>query len=120
MTEYRIIPLKTFIADMYLQFKSIEEVKPFWFWQKPYTQEVWRFVPAENVGKVLGDYLTEQSCPTSLPSWNEDRFLHSFHQQESYSLIPFTKKYPNIEDYFLMLREKRAEFLQKEAEKKKA
>ena len=75
-TEYRILPYQTFIADLYLQFKSIERKKMFF---GGYTEkEVWRFVPCDDVCKVLGYYLREEACPTYLPFSSENYFIHDF------------------------------------------
>lgn len=115
-TEYRILPYQTFIADLYLQFKSIERKKKFF---GGYTEkEVWRFVPSDDMCKILGDYLNEFDCPTYLPSFRESYFIHDFATQEWHSIVPFIKKYPNIEDYFKEMQIKRKEYLEeKEANK---
>lgn len=108
-TEYRILPEETFIADLYLQFKSIERKKKLF---GGYTEkEVWRFVPCDNVCKVFGWYLSENNCPTSLPCFRESYFVHDFAGQEWHSIKPFTQKYPNIEDYFKEMRVKRKKYL---------
>ena len=119
-TEYRIIPFKTFIADMYLQFKDVEIREKGLFKPKEEKVEVWRFVPEDTYAYVNGLYLTSSSCPVELPSWREGDFMHSFHKLESFNLIPFAKGYPDIEEYFKYLREKREEYLQEEAEAENA
>lgn len=97
-TEYRILPQITFIADLYLQFKSIERKKKFF---GGYTEkEVWCFVPCDNICKVLGYYLTEESCPTYIPFCSESYFIHDFAGQEWHSINPFAYRYPDIEEYF--------------------
>lgn len=118
-TEYRIIPHSTFIGDLYLQFKTIDEKTNF-FGTKS-IKESWRFVPEDGVAKVLGYFLHASDCPTKLTEWNESRFQSCFTGQENYSiggLIPFTKKYPNIEVYFEELRSKRKKYIEEEENKK--
>jgi len=119
-TEYRIIPYKTFIGDMYLQFKFIEKKKN--FIGRIVVKETWRFVPEESFSKVIGNSLSQDSCPKLLNSltMNEAYYMHSFYKQEKYFLIPFTKKYPNIEKYFEYLREIRKEYLKEQEEKNNA
>ena len=108
-TEYRIIPCKTFIGDMYLQFKTTDKKNKLFGGIKE--EDNWRFIPKELDAYVLGYYLNQDSCPTSLPFMQEGRFIHSFYEQESYELIPFTKRYEDVEQYFEHLRKKREEYL---------
>lgn len=111
-TEYRIIPNWTFIADKYLQFKFKGEKEN--FWGKTDKIEEWRFVPSESIAEVLGYYLTKDICPSSLPWGSEGRFLNCFNEHETFDLIPFTEKYPDIDMYFKHLNDKRAEYLKRE------
>lgn len=106
-TEYRIFPNPTFIADEYLQFKRLDKKG----------REIWCYIPQEIYGKVTGDYLTQEDCPKNLPAFREADFIHGFYKQESYSLIPFTEKYPDIEEYFAYLQKKRIEYLQEQEDK---
>ncbi len=115
LTEYRIIPCKTFIGDMYLQFKTIEQKTGLFGGVKKV--EKWRFVPQELYASVFGVYLSPESCPTSLPLMEESRFLHCFYEQESYDLIPFTNRYKDITQYFEHLANKRKEYLASEKDK---
>lgn len=116
-TEYRILPYQTFIADLYLQFKSIERKKKFF---GGYTEkEVWRFVPCDSICKVLGYYLSEYSCPTSLPYSSENYFIHDFAGQEWHSINPFVHKYPKIENYFKEVQIKRKQYLEEQEANKK-
>ncbi len=119
-TEYRIIPYKTYIGDLYLQFKTVDTVKKFFGGTK--IVENWRFVPQENRCVFLGSYLNPNECPTAFIEGSH--FLHCFHNQENYSvggLIPFTKKWPNINDYFEKLKSDRTKhLLKKETEEKNA
>jgi hypothetical protein len=115
-TEYRILPEETFIADLYLQFKSTERKKKLFGGYKE--KEVWRFVPCENVCKVLGYYLSEDSCPTSLPYSSENYFIHDFAGQEWHSITPFAHAHANIEDYFKEMRVKRKKYLDEQEAKK--
>ena len=117
-TEYRIIPLRTIFGDMYLQFKSIEVTKS--IFGKVEEKEVWRFVPEELYSYVMGEFLTEQDCPTSMSESDYSRFKHCFHKQEGFELYPFTRNYENIDDYFIHLAKKREEYLNKQSEAKNA
>ena len=114
-TEYRIINLRTYIGDKYLQFKSKKKVRCFpKFWKKK-EELCWRFIPQENT--YIIEYIDENDCPTYLPSGREHRYLHCFHNHEDYSiggLTPFIKKFPNINDYFTELRQKRDNYLAEE------
>jgi hypothetical protein len=101
-TAYRIIPLKTFIADRYLQFKRINKRG----------KEIWCFVPEMLDAYVCGEYLTQENCPESLPNMRETGFRHSFYGHEKYSLIPFTLEYPDIEEYFKVIRVKHQKYLE--------
>lgn len=117
-TEYRIIPYKTYIGDLYLQFKTVDTVKKFFGGTK--VVENWRFVPKENRCVFLGSYLNPDECPTRFIEGSH--FLHCFHNQENYvigGLIPFIKQWPNINDYFLYLQEKRKAHLQKKIDEEK-
>lgn len=112
-TEYRLIPLRTYSGDMYLQFKSTKKKRN--IFGKKKTVEVWRFVPKDSVASFLGLYLSEDKCPTSLPLFCEDRFLSCF---KSYDLLNFIMKYDNIDNYFKHISEKRSEYLKQEEEKR--
>lgn len=118
-TEYRIIPYKTYIADMYLQFKDVKVSRKGLFGKKV-LKTVWRFIPRKLDAYVLGEYMTKGTCPLQLPEHEEHRFLDCFFKQESYELIPFTKKYPDIEVYFEEIRAERIAYLMEEANKKNA
>lgn len=108
-TEYRIIPCNTIFGDMYLQFKCIEEKnKLFGGTEK---KEVWRFVPNEGVVYVLGYFQHKEECPTTLQYHQESDFKSCFYEREYFKLIPFTKQYEDIEDYFIYLRKKHIEYL---------
>jgi len=98
MTKYRILPQNTFIADLYLQF---------------YHNGSWRFIPKFLDGYVMGKYLTLEDSPEQLPAHEEGRFMHASHDQEAYELIPFSKKYDNIQIYFDSIIIKRKEYLNK-------
>jgi hypothetical protein len=100
-TAYRIIPLKTFIADRYLQFKRINEKG----------KEIWCFVPKVLDAYVSGECLTQEDCPESISDMRGTSFKHSFYGSEKHSLIPFTTEYPDIEEYFKHIRKKRQEYL---------
>lgn len=115
-TEYRIVPITTFIADKYLQFKLVQ-TKMTWL-GKIKTVEEWCFIPQTGYPKVHGYWLTQEACPTSLPFMHEAEFLNSFYDQESYELIPFTKEYPDIEKYFEYLRSLRKGYLEQERVKR--
>ena len=98
------------VADSYLQFKS--KKKNFWGKEK----EVWRYVPDDIVGEVLGYYLTEKACPTSLNFMNSGHMVCSFSGQEKYVCGPvdFTKGYPNISVYFKHIIKKRRAYLKEQ------
>ena len=124
MTEYRII---TFEGRRYLQFKSKEKRREcvssrFNFWKKTYKEydvDVWRFIPKEIDAYVVGDCLNEKDCPTDVEFWKASSFLNSFHGQEHYEfwgITPFTKRWPNIEEYFKHLQELRASYLRRKSE----
>lgn len=104
MTEYRIIPCRTFIGDLYLQFKRTRKVRTFFGLGKEKEISEWCFIPSDDYPMVFGYWLTADSCPVRLPFHSESNFLHCFDEQESYELIPFTKKYPDVELYFEHLR----------------
>jgi hypothetical protein len=113
-TEYRIITHQTFIADRYLQFKSTKKT----LFGK--IKDVWRFIPEESVGRVLGYYLHPEDCPIKIPYGHEGWLLHCFHDQENYSIggvIPFTKEYPDINKYFEYLRSERKKHIKEYKEK---
>lgn len=115
LTEYRIVTLRTFIGDRYLQFKSTRMVRcsPY-FWN---TKEVecWRFVPEERLYPLYR--FSEHDCPITLPYAQEDRYLNCFHKQEDYSVdgvMWFPQKYPNIRVYFAEMNAKHDEYLEQE------
>ena len=118
-TEYRIVPIITFIADKYLQFKTIKkEMKGFFWNRKEVEVEEWRFIPDEMYGYMF--CWDKEMCPTSI-LFNEANMRSCFNGQENYDIKGddgFVEKYPNIEKYFDLLKEKRKEHL-KEEEKKK-
>lgn len=107
-TEYRIFPNKTYMADEYLQFKRIDKKG----------REIWCYVPEVPYAKLFGIYLTQEECPTELLEFREADFKRSFYKLESYMLIPFTQEYPNIEEYFKYLRNKRENYLKEQEDKK--
>lgn len=120
MTQYRIITLRTFIADRYLQFKSkttrtVREY-PFFWRTRTVESECWRFIPQESTAYVLGDCLNEQSCLTRIPYRWEGRLLHCFYGPDDYfsGFISFMRKYPDIQKYFQEMVQKRSEYLAKE------
>lgn len=102
-TQYRIIPKTTFIGDMYLQFKRDKE---------------WCYIPEYDYAYILGRYLNQSDCPTRLPIMGGADFLHSFHGQEGMWLIPFSKRWENIELYFYDLRSKHEKYISDEKSKK--
>lgn len=104
-TSYRIIPIESFIGDMFLQFEQ---------------NGVWRFVPEEMHSTVTGKYLSIEDCPDVLPKLEDNCFLHCYYKNQDYNLIPFTKLYPNIQTYFNSLKEKREKYLKEKEEKGKA
>jgi len=110
-TKYRIITNRTFIADRYLQFASIQKH----FVCLNNEREVWRYVPCSTNACVHGVYLKEQLCPTRLPSFKKSHFLNCFEGHEGYAIggiIPFTKQYPDISKYFEHLRDLREKHLE--------
>jgi hypothetical protein len=121
MTEYRIIPCRTFIGDMYLQFKHTETITKRKGWLSwlgigntvTETREVWRFVPKEGYPKVHGYWLSQEACPSTLPFMHEAEFMHSFHQQEG-RLKGFAQNYPDIQVYFDKLYNARKAYLNRE------
>lgn len=105
-TEYRIISQKYFLADKFLQFKC------------EYGE--WRFVPKEMSAYVLGVYLYQSDCPTTITDENYYNLQGCFNGHEDYygGLISFTKKYPSIELYFEDIRTKRQDYLEREDKNK--
>jgi hypothetical protein len=118
MTEYRIIPLRTFIGDMYLQFKDTETFVRrhgfLWLKTTEEVREVWRFVPKEGYPRVHGYWLSKSRCPTSLPHRREAEFMHCFYSLQG-GLKRFKKQYPDIQKYFDYLTLEHQEYLDKEA-----
>lgn len=104
-TKYRIIPLESYIGDMFLQFED---------------NGVWKFVPEERHSYVTGKYLKVEDCPTEMPDRDDHYFLHCYYKNQDYNIIPFTKLYKNIQDYFDYLNIKREEYLKEKEEKGKA
>ncbi len=118
-TIYRIITLRTFIADRYLQFKSTTSVRSFpKFWVKREI-ECWRFIPQDTYAYVFGLCLNQSSCPIKLPFMGESHFLHCFYKQVR-SLQSFARRFPDIQKYFDDLQKKREEYLEEEREKNSA
>jgi len=107
-TEYRIIPYKTFLAEMFLQFKYYDG-----------KNTVRCFIPKKQTAYVLGENLTQESCPESVSHMEGAKFLCSNYEQEKYELVPFAKKYKNIEKYFEYLREKRKFYLSENERKER-
>jgi hypothetical protein len=107
-TEYRIIPIETFIADQYLQFKRTID-----------GDDKWCFIPKIERPKVLGQFLTQEECPTELPKGSlAADFLHCFNDHQDYELVPFAKNYPDINLYFEELNLLRQEYLKKKEDQK--
>lgn len=104
-TKYRIVPIKSHVGDMFLQFE---------------VHGVWRFVPDERFAYVTGKYLSINDCPTDLPEYEDGYFLRCYYKNQDYNLIPFTKNFPKILDYFTYLEIKREEYLKEKEEKGKA
>lgn len=100
-TKYRLKAEKTTCGDLSLQFLHNEK---------------WYYVPEDNTCYVLGHNLTKNLCYEDGYS-PDGRFMTSFIDQEKYDLIPFTKKYPIIEEYFLDMQAKRVVYLANEKRK---
>jgi len=101
-TEYRLKKRNSCIGNLWLQFKDLKGV--------------WRYVPKELTA-TLGYSITQKGCPrtlTDLSSPDDLYYFHCFYNQENYNVIPFTKKYSNIEDYFELRRKQREKYLEKE------
>jgi len=115
MTEYRMITKHTHFGDTYLQFKSKKKS----IFGK--VTDTWRYVPEESPSAVLGYFLSEYNCPMSLDFTNDSYLICSFEGQEAYSSGPigFTKKYPDIAEYFNLLQNRRKKHLEEERNKKK-
>lgn len=104
-TTYRILPFESYIGDMFLQFED---------------NGIWKFIPEQRHSIVTGKYLTKEDCPDVLPKNEDSYFLHCYYKNQDYYLVPFSKSYPNIQMYFEMLNEKRAEYLKDKEDKGKA
>jgi hypothetical protein len=113
MTEYRIVTINTFLADRFLQFRSTRTKRPF-PWHRTVTEDCWRFIP--EMSQHIFGYWSEQDCPTQLPGLFDTSYMHSFHKQEDFNLIPFTKRYPDIQPYFDAMNQKYDEYLKERAE----
>ena len=48
----------------------------------------------------IGTYLSQKSCSPSAGLFSASDHLKCFIGLEKYDLIPFTKRYPDIENYF--------------------
>lgn len=99
-STYRILSVEAGSADRYLQFKSTKRVRNFPDFWNTHEKEVWRFVPVEQ--DHIFNYLSEGQCPTQLPLIGCGSFINCFHGQEGYDNGPinFTRRFPNIQDYF--------------------
>ncbi len=122
MTEYRIISITDSFGftDRWLQFKDIKTItgkKWLLFGEERVIQEkeIWRFIPGDTAAKVFG-YTHKSQCPTSL-FCVPGSFMKSFHGQEHYDLEPFTKNYPDIDEYFKEMKIKHEEHEKKEEER---
>jgi hypothetical protein len=102
-TKYRIIPKETYIADFYLQFLDESSKKP-----------KWRYIPEKNYGYVIGDILQQKDCPTKLVNF-EGFAIRGFGNER---LKEFVNLYPNIEDYFILLRNMRESYILRKKSKK--
>ena len=116
MTEYRIITQRTTFGDRYLQFKSTKRRISFpQVWQIKEV-ECWRFVPEKS--RYIFGKISERDCARTLISLiNDSQYMSCFHGQEDYEirgLLPFTRKYPEIQKYFDMLNRKHEEYCEKE------
>lgn len=104
-TNYRIVPIESYIGDMFLQFED---------------NGVWKFVPEERHSYVTGRHLSIEDCPTEIPKHDDNYFLHCYYNNQEYNLIPFARLYINIQEYFKYLAVKREEYLKQKIEKGKA
>jgi hypothetical protein len=117
-TEYRIVTAKTDSVKRYLQFKSKEQIRKFPdIWNKKEV-ECWRYIPEENIH--FFSCLSEEDCPTFVSFFTAIDLVCSSYNLESYDLIPFTKRFPNINDYFSYIGKLREEHLAKEEKAKNA
>jgi len=114
-TEYRIVTNRNYIADRYLQFKSTQKKRNFPDFWNTHNIEVWRYIPLESY-HVLG-YISEKDCPTSIPFEKEHRLINCFYGHEGNiigGVIPFTKEFPDINNYFEYFNSLRDQYLEKE------
>lgn len=114
-TEYRIVTKRTFCGDRYLQFKSKKVVRSFPFFWKKKQIECWRFIPGKDL-HIFG-YINEEACPTALSSFGEGHYLNCFHGNEDLEiggLIPLTRKFSDIQEYFREMNRMRDEYLEDE------
>jgi len=119
ITEYRILPHKTFIADLYLQFKRTRVVKTWFGFGKEKEIIEWCYIPEKSYPEVFGYWLSTYSAPSKLPFGREAEFISCFAEQESFDVIPFTKRYPDIEQYFEHLRNIRQQYLETKERQRK-
>ena len=109
-TEYRLKKYRTMTGDLYLQFKD--------------SKGIWRFIPDNSLGWVMarmGYHLYQRNCPKHLTEFScpdYTYYMHSFFGQEQYTLIPFTKSWPDIEKYFEACRLRRQERITEETKVK--
>jgi hypothetical protein len=116
ITEYRLYPFKTFIGDIYLQFRYQAITKSIFGREREVDR--WVFVPNIETA-ILGYELYPCVCPKKIYESDGGKYMNCFIDQESFSIIPFTKKYPDIEEYFKERRQACEEYVKKQIESHK-
>lgn len=107
-TEYRVVQNPNHLHDIYLQFKDKKTIGAF------FKEEVecWRYVPESEMCEVSGKYLKRSECIEDGKFTSYDAIEH-IGKYFGFELLftKFTRKWENIDDYFVYINKIRAEHL---------
>ncbi len=106
-TQYRIIERKSYLYDVWLQFKDSKTTG----WFKKRVVDVWRFVPNAKIASIGGNQLKKTDCAEDgCLNFNAFVYKGSFFNLD-FEFTVFAQSWVDIDDYFTYINELREEHL---------
>ena len=113
-TEYRTVLVRGAIGDDYLQFRSTSRRLNFPDFWNMHEVIVWRYIPKSNTFPLGA--ISEKTCPTVVHEFKDAYLIHGDSGREPHDhrdIVPFTEKYPDINEYFKYFNSLRDKYLER-------